>query len=393
MQIWEIFSVNWVLCLIGQVSPVYTSLYDFKKTLLFQILYFSSYIMSSFVKKTLNKSKQPTLPAGCKPSIYNNQTVVSSGVAAIDFLLGGGVPLGSLVLIEEDELRTYSDLLLRYFTSEGILCGHRVVACVSLSEDFLRQLPGQVDSPAVDTEEQDRNVGDSMKIAFRYEALQRVESEFSTAVKFCHSFDLSHKLDYNTFVRENANFTTINHTSESTARMDYSRLFKSIRGNLDTVPNKGVVRVVLQHMGSVNWSDYGPDGSREFLKFLFNMRSLTRSYPISCLLSYPPHNHSALDLSRIRYLGDVVYGLECFQSSEKAVSPLFSEYHGLFHIVKLPKINSLQSFIPETLNFGFKAKKRKFVIEKLHLPPELGEDNKNSKTENQIKLDKKLLEF
>ena len=89
MQIWEIFSVNWVLCLIGQVSPVYTSLYDFKKTLLFQILYFSSYIMSSFVKKTLNKSKQPTLPAGCKPSIYNNQTVVSSGVAAIDFLLGG----------------------------------------------------------------------------------------------------------------------------------------------------------------------------------------------------------------------------------------------------------------------------------------------------------------
>ena len=349
--------------------------------------------MSSFVKKSSNKSKQPTLPAGCKPSIYNNQTVISSGVAAIDFLLGGGMPLGSLVLIEEDELRTYSDLLLRYFSSEGILCGHKIVACVSLSEDFLKQLPGQVDSPAVDTHEEDRNVGDSMKIAFRYEALQQVESEFSTAVKFCHSFDLSHKLDYNTFVRENANFTAINNTADSTARMDYSRLLQSIRESLDTVPNKGVVRVVLQHVGSVIWSNYGPDGSREFLKFLFNIRALTRSHPITCLLSYPPYNHSELDLNRIRYLGDVVYRLECFQSSEKAVSPLFSEYHGLFHLVKLPKINSLQSFIPETLNFGFKAKKRKFVIEKLHLPPELGEDNKQSTKDKQVKLDKKLLEF
>ena len=349
--------------------------------------------MSSFVKKSSNKSKQPTLPAGCKPSIYNNQTVISSGVAAIDFLLGGGMPLGSLVLIEEDELRTYSDLLLRYFTSEGILCGHSIITAVSLSQDFLKQLPGQIDSLAVDTQEQDRNAGDSMKIAFRYETLQQVESEFSTAVKFCHSFNLSLKLDYNTFVRDNANFSAISNTSESTARMDYSRLLQSIRETLDTVPNKGVVRIVLQHMGSVIWSDCGAVGSREFLKFLFNLRALTRSHQITCLLSYPPYYHSKLDLSRIRYLGDVVYGLECFQSSEKAVSPLFSEYHGLFHLVKLPKINSLQSFIPETLNFGFKAKKIKFVIEKLHLPPELGEDSKTSTKDKQDKLDKKLLEF
>ncbi|KAI6649758.1 Elongator complex protein 4-like [Oopsacas minuta] len=347
--------------------------------------------MSSFIKKkqSSNKSKLPHLPPGCKPSIYNNQTVISSGVAAIDFLLGGGIPLGSLVLIEEDELRIYSNLLLRYFTSEGILCGHRVIVSVSIGDDFINQLPGQVDN--IEVQQKDESVGDSMKIAFRYEALQQVDSEFSSAIKFCHSFDLTHKLDYNTFVRENPNLTMINNRSSSTAKLQYSQLLQSIRDNLNTA--NGVIRIVLQHMGSVLWDNSGPDGSREFIKFLFNIRALTRCYPVTFLLSYPTYNHSEIYLNRIRYLSDAVYRLECFQSSDKEVSPLFSDYHGLFHLVKLPKINSLQSFIPETLNFGFKAKKRKFVIEKLHLPPELGEDDKKSTTKIKVRMDKKLLEF
>ena len=360
--------------------------------------------MSSFVKKTgTSKPKQPPLPAGCKPSIYNNQTVMSSGVAAIDFLLGGGLPLGSLVLIEEDELRTYSDLLLRYFLSEGILCGHKTVISVSLCsfEEFMKQLPG-VSEPLVGVEQQDctgedSGVGESMKIAFRYETLHQVDSEFKTAVKFCHSYDLTHKLDFNTFVKDNADITAINnelYSADKAIDMRYSQLLESIRGDL-TACKGGAARVALQHVGSALWCDSGPEGSKQFIQFLFNLRVLTRSHPVTCLLSYPTYNHSELDRNRIRHLSDVVYGLECFQSTDKDVSPLFSDYHGLFHLVKLPKINSLQSFVPETLNFGFKAKKRKFVIEKLHLPPELGGDEKqeNSVEIKNVKIDKKNLEF
>ena len=358
--------------------------------------------MSSFVKKTgANKSKQPALPAGCKPSIYNNQTVISSGVAAIDFLLGGGLPLGSLVLLEEDQLRTYSDLLLRYFLSEGILCGHSTVVSVGLCrfEEFMKQLPG-VNEPSVSVEQQESTgedlfVGKSMKIAFRYETLHQVDSEFKTAIKFCHSYDLTHKLDFNTFVKDNPNITAINNKLYSSAdnaiEMRYSHLLDAIRGSL--VACRGAARVALQHVGSALWSDPGHEGSQQFIQFLFNLRALTRSLPVTCLLSYPTYYHSELDLNRIRHLSDVVYRLECFQSSDKKVSPLFSDYHGLFHLVKLPKINSLQSFIPETLNFGFKAKKRKFVIEKLHLPPELGEEQNSSVEIKNVKIDKNLLDF
>ena len=329
---------------------------------------------------------------------------MSSGVAAVDFLLGGGLPLGSVVLIEEDQLRTYSDLLLRYFLSEGILCGHKTVVSVSLCafEEFIKQLPGGNEPPVGAARHEttgDGSVsGDSMKIAFRYEALQKVDSEFKTAIKFCHSYDLTHKLDFNTFVRDNPNISAVNNTlfsAEKAIGMCYPQLLDAIRESLASCEGTAV-RVALQHVGSALWSDSDPEGSQQFIQFLFSLRALTRSHPLTCLLSYPAHNHSQLYLNRIRHLSDVVYGLECFQSSDKQVSPLFSEYHGLFHLVKLPKINSLQCFIPETLNFGFKAKKRKFVIEKLHLPPELGEEQRqqdNSLEIRNVKIDKKQLEF
>ena len=376
--------------------------------------------MSSFKKKTgSTKSKTPSLSPGCKPSIHNNQVVISSGVASIDFLLGGGLPLGSLVLIEEDELRTYSDLLLRYFVGEGILSGHQTMVCTGMGDcsEFLRQLPG------VEVECTGENVGQSktdssgeetMKIALRYEALEQINSEFTSAIKFCHTFDLTQKLDFDTFIKQNPCVTIINTNSHLTpvdtqAKADstnpciepcYAQLIQSIRDRINQLTGEaynGVIRIALQHLGSMAWTDTGSEGSKQFLQFLYQVRALTRSYPITFLLSYPPYNHSQLDLHRIRHLSDAVYRLECLQSSEKEVSSLFSEYHGLFHLVKLPKINSLQSFIPETLNFGFKAKRKRFMIEKLHLPPELGEDPREKKvSENShrgAKIDKKMIEF
>ena len=36
---------------------------------------------------------------------------------------------------------------------------------------------------------------------------------------------------------------------------------------------------------------------------------------------------------------------------------------GLFHLVKLPRLNSLSSHLPETLDLAFKLRRRKFSIE------------------------------
>ena len=57
-----------------------------------------------------------------------------------------------------------------------------------------------------------------------------------------------------------------------------------------------------------------------------------------------------------------------------------STYHGLFHVHKLPTLNSLVSSSTKLSvlsggggnNLGFKLRRKKFTIETFHLPPEGG---------------------
>ena len=54
-------------------------------------------------------SKFPSIP-GTKPSLYNFQLLSSTGISSLDNLLGGGLPVGTLVLVE-DHPRKVEDYL------------------------------------------------------------------------------------------------------------------------------------------------------------------------------------------------------------------------------------------------------------------------------------------
>ena len=62
---------------------------------------------------------------GTRPGLQG-EALVSSGLADFDDVLGGGIPLGSLVLILEDAWTPHGSTLLRYFLAEGAVCGHTV---------------------------------------------------------------------------------------------------------------------------------------------------------------------------------------------------------------------------------------------------------------------------
>lgn len=59
--------------------------------------------------------------AGTKPGA-NGQTLVSTGLADLDRILGGGLALGSLLLVEEDGASQHHETLARYFLAEGVAC-------------------------------------------------------------------------------------------------------------------------------------------------------------------------------------------------------------------------------------------------------------------------------
>ena len=70
----------------------------------------------------------PTNIPGVSPSLHSNQLLTSTGTPHLDSLLGGGLPLGSLLLLQEDSGGSYGKLLVRYFLSEGLVHNHALVA-------------------------------------------------------------------------------------------------------------------------------------------------------------------------------------------------------------------------------------------------------------------------
>ena len=85
---------------------------------------------SRFQKKSAPKI--PSIP-GTRASLFNYQLLTSTGVPGLDQLLGGGLPLGTVALLQDIPHRTdeesgqhYSQLLVQYFLAEGFFHKHKL---------------------------------------------------------------------------------------------------------------------------------------------------------------------------------------------------------------------------------------------------------------------------
>lgn len=100
-------------------------------------------------------------------------------------ILGGGIPIGTVLLIREDRCTTYAHLLLKYFLAQGIASRHGV-AVVSKDErpaDIVRDLmwvveDGDKDDGGEDTKKTAAINDEEVKltIAWRYQNLKKFET-------------------------------------------------------------------------------------------------------------------------------------------------------------------------------------------------------------------------
>ena len=129
----------------------------------------------------ITPSASPPLPS-VRPSPIDGRPTTSTGTPSFDGILAGhaGLALGSSILIEESGTTDFAGALLRYYTAEGVVQGHKVHV-IGVGEQWGRELPGLagVLGGGTDNDGSGEEKKERMKIAWRYERLGEFGSGIS----------------------------------------------------------------------------------------------------------------------------------------------------------------------------------------------------------------------
>ena len=131
---------------------------------------------------------------GTRISVLNGSVLTSTGIASLDELFGGGLPISRVLLLKCDRESGYHNLLLKYFLAEGIEQEHEV-CLISLDadrtmSDIMAVVTGKVETAVekMNINQKDNpksnlrpNVGvDKMSIAWRYQNTEQISSELGS---------------------------------------------------------------------------------------------------------------------------------------------------------------------------------------------------------------------
>ncbi|XP_062868776.1 elongator complex protein 4 [Trichomycterus rosablanca] len=354
-----------------------------------------SNVSTSFQRKTRSKLVQIS---GTKASVHTGQLIVSTGVPSLDSLLGGGLAVGSLLLIEEDEFNSYSKVLLQYFLAEGVMNGHElyIASAQDHPDDMIQDLPSPIrdeDPESKSPLSSNPDQTDAMQIAWRYQNFPKVQTTLSSSSRFGHYYDLSNRMEPD-LLQSTKIHTFYLHdeepapTEHSAALGHYSALLHSIQsvikrngfdGSNPQMKVRNVLRVALHSLGSALWGDdvccsSSPSRGRALLTFLYALRALLRSSLSVAVVTVPAHLIQSKSLvGRMVRLSDTAVALHSFTDSERKNNPMCKDYHGLLKVLQVPRLNCLACEVPDTKDLAFRLKRKQLTIERMVLPPDLSD--------------------
>ncbi|XP_075234890.1 elongator complex protein 4 [Lycorma delicatula] len=345
-----------------------------------------------------SSKKIPTIP-GTRTCTGKSQSLVSSGIVSLDCILGGGIPVGNILLVEEDEFSFFSQLFMKYFISEGVVCGHSsLLASLDVNTNkIISELPAPI---CPDRPPDHQNVSGSggissqssdLKIAWRYHDTPVVQSAPSTV--FGHQFDLANQMSSDIITNAEVLHWQPNHDKSIGYHNELLQMLdeKLIKGghklnDPSKPPRRTILRIAIHSIGSPLW------GSPFHLpQFFYRLRSLIHTSLSVCLVTIPSRLIQAAVcalsggeeivnvISRCQHLSDCAIRLESLADNDE---PAYAEYSGLLYLNKLSSTNVLSPHVPDTIDWAFKLRKRRFIIEKLHLPPELADSSQREQDES-----------
>ena len=356
---------------------------------------------SSFQRKV--KTKLPDI-VGVSPSLLTNQLLTSSGVPDLDSLIGGGLAVGTVLVVVEDVSGNYSRLLLKYFLSEGLVHDHSLIVSNSSPDNKLvtHSLPSielntQTSSSTTALDQTNSSTDEQMKIAWRYQGQNSTKSSNVNTAQSSHHFNLLKTVPSEDLEKRDITVCYIDLDCDAGTdwkNSEYDKLMKNIKNKAESGgfiidpsrpgDNKSVLRIGVQSVGSAVWGGLETQTSH-VSRFLFSLRSLLRSCFSVAVVTIPSHmfdNQVIRDC--VLLLSDYCVSLQSWEGGDEKVNDVYKDYHGLLDILKIQSLGSFtvpNNLIQEPGHLVFKSKRTKFVIEQFHLPPDLSEvvsrDNKD----------------
>ncbi|WVO14675.1 hypothetical protein L204_102312 [Cryptococcus depauperatus] len=347
-----------------------------------------------------------SLPPGAVSSATHVLPLLPTGLPSLDDLLGGsGLPFHAILLVlAPDTQSAWGRLVERYFMAQGLMTDQKVVL-VGQQEEVESVVKGCMwveggTAEAGDGSESEGEggvEGGASKIAWRYEKM----AMFKTTVSG-NSSNLSLMTTIPSAVVEaklqsgQLSYISVNPDGPSSSEGDLlDQVLKNIWEKLEKAGQSKVTRVVIHELASLDW------GSLSIIsinRFIHSLRALLQSRPASAIITIPASLLHALGNDRERVVRNWAWGVDsCVELkgfADDPTLPLIFPTHGLLTLHSYPTSSAL---LPPTLkhstllgisqsstasssggggagenNLGFRLKRKKFVVETVHLGIEGG---------------------
>jgi hypothetical protein len=318
-------------------------------------------------------------------SILNNKNYISTGNLFFDKIISG-LSVGTIALFIEDSPTRLNEVFVKYLISEGLINKEKIFFMYSnpKSLDVLNTLPYK--STAVESilnaKKGSDNKSGEIKIAWRYENIKysNVLEELSKNASYI--LDLSRQLqeEYNNEKVNNLVKIEISPSNDvkkvlSQINDNIVKRYSNIYGNIEEDAQKTIVKFIIPNLLEFcDLSSFNKDQTENNIKIQLQiLKNLARS--INGIVVITISNEELLNthyLNLFKYFSDYVFSLKTFLLEPQKLE----DYDGLLTINKMPRLLSLKAVEVETDTYGLILEKKKLVIEKIDIGPEIDRNTK-----------------
>lgn len=372
------------------------------------------------MKAMASSSPLPSIPKGC--TVSGGDTLqTGSGVPSFDAIVGGGgLPLGTILLVREDWPRStvnHTSSLLKCVMAEGLQLGHYLLLVdgggleaehgllkslplpiiANKPEGMIKVEPGMGMEAKVEAADSSPSLiktgergEEKMTIAWRYKHLRKLDDDGTSPFgalrpggmlrsSEVRTYDLSKRLSEETLRTNYGDLIKyINLMDHSGTTSDLSEMIvKSTIELMGKAQGKGsIVRIILRTLPSPLLMAPHPQSSWErcSAQLLYRLRRALAPYADRYLMvvsSPPPMLFPPA--SGVEDQTDAIVELQSFVGTPKEHVRSLSEYAGFLRIIKpLRKTGTLALQLPPSSDLAFKVRRRQLIFEPFHMPPDLG---------------------